>query len=41
VELQQAFQTTQAFGLTTLSILADCCGGMQKQLVTEKKACPC
>lgn len=33
---QQAFQTTQAFGLTMLSILADCCGGTQKQLVTDE-----
>jgi hypothetical protein len=32
----KAFQTTQAFGLTMLSILADCCGGTQKQLVTDE-----
>jgi hypothetical protein len=33
---QQAYETTQAFGLTMLSILADCCGGTQKQLVTDE-----
>jgi hypothetical protein len=33
---QRAFQTTQAFGLTMLSILADCCGGTHKQLVTDE-----
>jgi hypothetical protein len=33
---RKAFQTTQAFGLTMLSILADCCGGTQKQLVTDE-----
>lgn len=31
-----AYETTQAFGLTMLSILADICGGTQKQLVTDE-----
>lgn len=31
-----AYETTQAFGLTMFSILADCCGGSTKQLVTDE-----
>jgi hypothetical protein len=33
---REAYQTTEAFGLTMLSILADCCGGTTKQLVTDE-----
>lgn len=33
---QKAYETTQAFGLTMFSILADCCGGGTKQLVTDE-----
>lgn len=32
----KAFETTEAFGLTMLSVLADCCAGATKQLVTDE-----
>jgi hypothetical protein len=33
---REAFETTEAFGLTMLSVLADCCAGATKQLVTDE-----
>ncbi len=33
---RRAFETTQAFGLTMLSILADCCAGTTKELITDE-----
>ena len=33
---QEAYETTQAMGLTMMSILADCCAGGTKQLVTDE-----
>lgn len=33
---REAYETTHAFGLTMLSIIADCCAGETKQLVTDE-----
>ena len=33
---QDAYETTQAMGLTMMSILADCCAGVTKQLITDE-----
>jgi hypothetical protein len=33
---KRVFETTQAFGLTMLSILANCCAGTTKELITDE-----
>ena len=35
---QEAYETTRAFGFTMMSILAECCAGGTRQLVTDESA---